>query len=113
MLLILIYLEGWNFVSFEIWNNDFIYSIRQPSNSPGYAGGSVFGAGYLNVSDNLYIGWLNWAGSDISYLIQSARLTMSYSSWISYSISISSPNRKKKISSNIIGNNSCQFILSF
>ena len=70
--------------------------VRQTSNSPGYRLASVSGTEFFSASDNPYIGWLNWAGSDISYLIQSARLTMSPSPWISNSISIASLNRKIK-----------------
>ena len=87
-------LEGWNIVSFEMWNDYFRYNIQQVSTTYGYLDGYYPGYGNLVGTETLHIGWLNWVGSDISYLIQSARSTMTPITWVPSPISNALPNSK-------------------
>ena len=65
-----------------MWNDYFRYNIWQISGWTGAVFGFYLGIGNLVGTETLHIGWLNWCGSDISYLIQSVRSTMTSLTWV-------------------------------
>ena len=77
-------------------NDYFRYNIWQTATCYGYVDGYYPGVGNLVGTETLHIGWLNWVGSDISYLIQSARSTMTPSTWVGNPVPNALPNCKIK-----------------
>ena len=75
-----------------MWNDYFRYNIWQTSTWYGYVAGYYPGIGNLVGTETLHIGWLNWVGSDISYLIQSVRPIMTPVSWVINPIPNALPN---------------------
>ena len=75
-----------------MWTDYFRYNIWQTSTWYGYSDGYYPGYGNLVGTETLHIGWLNWVGSDISYLIQSVRSTKTFSTWVGNPIPNALPN---------------------
>ena len=71
------------------------YNIWTVSNWAGDAYGFYPGYGNLAGTETLHIGCLNWVGSDISYLIQSIRSTMTPITCVPSPIPNALPNCKK------------------
>ena len=70
-----------------MWTDRFRGNICGKTSCAGYFSSTYSNDGVLQGTETQYIGCLNWAGSDISYVIQSVRSTMTSTTCIPSPIS--------------------------